>query len=86
MAWLPKKDRLTQLYCIVVSQLNDVGIRPAGAEIKPWIRQEIADHGIVADQAEIATVLSGLLAERAITQSDINTLMTRNNVQKIPGA
>jgi hypothetical protein len=64
-----------------VSQLNDVGVFPNGAEVKQWVRQEIADHDIKADSQEIATVLSGLLAEKAITQADINQLMKRNNAQ-----
>jgi hypothetical protein len=85
VAWITKQPRLTQIYAVVVAQLNDVGILPGGAEIKPWIRQEIADHEITADQKEIATVLSGLIAEKAITQSDVNTLMRRNHAKSIPG-
>jgi hypothetical protein len=71
MAWISKQPRLTQVYTYVVMQLNDVGIRPCGAVIKPWIRQEIEDHGIAATNEEIATVLTGLLKEKAITASDI---------------
>jgi hypothetical protein len=74
MAWISKKPRLTQTYCVVVAQLNDIGIRPGGAEIKPWIRQEIADHEITADPQEIAVILSGLLSEKAISQADIGRL------------
>lgn len=86
MSWISRQPRLTQIYAVVVSQLNDVGIFPGGAEVKAWIKQEIADHGITADAQEIATLLSGLLSEGAIKQADINTLMRRNNAQPIPRA
>lgn len=83
MAWIAKQPRLTQIYCYVVAQLNDIGIKPAGNEIKPWIRQEMIDHSITADPKEIMTLLSGLLAEKAITQSDVNRLMKNAEVRRV---
>jgi hypothetical protein len=74
MAWIQKQPRLTQCYIYVACQLNDIGIRPAGAVIKPWIREEMEKYGIAADKAEIATVLAGLLAEKALTQQDVDTV------------
>ena len=71
MAWLTKQPRYTQIFVYVVSQLNDVGIRPNGAVIKPWLRQEMADEGITADPTEIAMILSGLLKEKALDPAEI---------------
>jgi hypothetical protein len=82
MAWLKHQPRLTQIYVYVVSQLNDIGIRPAGNEIKPWLRQEMIDEGITADQKEITTLLTGLIAEKAITQKDVNQLMTHAKIRR----
>lgn len=83
MAWITKQPRLTQIYCYVVGQLNDIGIKPGGNEIKPWIRQELRDESIEPDQSEIATILTGLIAEKVITQSDVNQLMKRAQVQRV---
>lgn len=82
MAWIRKQPRLTQVFVYVVGQLNDIGIRPNGAEIKPWLRQEMTDEGITADSKEIATLLSGLLAEKAITQADLNRMMQNAQVRR----
>jgi hypothetical protein len=75
MAWITKQPRLTQIYVYVACQLNDIGIEPDGARIKPWVRQELEDAKIVADPTEIAMVLSGFLHEKAINQADIDKLM-----------
>jgi hypothetical protein len=80
MAWISRQPRLTQIYCFVVGELNDIGIKPGGNEIKPWIRQEMRDEGIEADKSEITTILTGLIQEKAITQADVNRLMTRAKV------
>lgn len=78
MGWLAKQKRLTSVYCFVVAQLNDVGIRPEGNEIKPWIRQELVDENFQPTREEIGMVLSGLLQEKAITQEQINGFMARH--------
>lgn len=83
MAWFKCQPRLTQLYCYVVSQLNDIGIKPGGNEIKPWIRQELIDEGFQADEKEISMILTGLIAEKAITQSDVNKLMSHAKVRRV---
>lgn len=86
MAWITKQPRFTQIYVYVACQLNDIGILPDGAQIKPWVRQELADAGITADQQEIACVLAGMFAEKAISQDDVNKLMAKNNAQvRCPG-
>jgi hypothetical protein len=74
MPWFNKQPALTKGYVYVVSQLNDIGIRPGGNEIKPWVRQEMTDDGYEADQKTIATVLTGLLSEKAITQDHVDRL------------
>jgi len=81
MSWFTKQPQLTKAYVFVVSQLNDIGIKPAGNEIKPWVRQEMTDDGYEADQKTIATILTGLIAERAITQADVNKLMKNAQVR-----
>lgn len=78
MSWISSQPRLTQCYIFVTCQLNDIGIRPGGAVIKPWIREELNRYGIVADQKEIAVVLSGMLAERVLTQADIERVQKAN--------
>jgi hypothetical protein len=80
MGWLEKQPRYTKIFVYVTSQLNDIGIRPNGAEIKPWVKQEMLDLGITADHTEIAMILSGMLKEGAITQADIDRVQNAAKV------
>jgi hypothetical protein len=63
MAWLSTQKRLTQVYCFVVAALNDCGIRPDGAVIKPWIREEIASIDPQPTQVEVNVALMAMWAE-----------------------
>jgi hypothetical protein len=83
MPWFNKQPRLTQCYVYVVSQLNDIGIFPAGNVIKAWLRQEMLDQEFEPTTAEIATLLTGLIQEKAITQRDVNKLMERASAKKL---
>ncbi len=63
MSWIATQKRLTKIYIFTTSALNDCGIRPDGAEIKPWIREEIGDIEPPPAQAEVDTVLASMWAE-----------------------
>jgi len=58
----------------VASQLNDIGIEPGGAVIKEHIRQDLRDMNVQPDPQEIALMLSGMIAEKALNQEDVNRL------------
>jgi hypothetical protein len=77
-SWIQRQSRLKQVYCVVVGELNDAGILPNGAEVKPWIRQEIKDNKVEVTEGERQMILSGLLAEKAISQEDINEFAARH--------
>lgn len=77
-SWVSRQPRFKQIYCVVVSELNDIGIYPSGAEIKDWIRQEVKDDGVYVTETERQFMLAALLAERAITQEDINRFASRH--------
>jgi hypothetical protein len=63
MSWLIHQKRLTQCYVAACVALNDCGIRPDNAEIKPWIRDELAQVEPPITPVEIDTVLYGMHAE-----------------------
>ena len=59
MSYLTKQSRLEQCYVYVTHQLNTCGIRPDGAEIKPWLVDELAQIQPPTG-VEIGVVLSGM--------------------------
>ena len=63
MAWLTAQKRLTQCYVAACAALNDCGIRPDNAEIKPWIREELSQVTPPITPVEIDTVLYGMHME-----------------------
>lgn len=63
MSWLKHQTRLAQVYTFTVAALNDCGILPDGAEIKPWIRAEFGSLDPVPSKFEVDMVLSGMLSE-----------------------
>src|SRR5580693_3176476 len=63
MAWISSQKRLTQVYVYTAAALNDCGIRPEGAVIKPWIREEIASIDPPPTQVEVDTGLGAMWAE-----------------------
>lgn len=63
MSWIATQKRLTKIYVFTTSALNDCGILPDGAEVKPWIREEIGDIDPPPAQAEVDTVLASMWAE-----------------------
>jgi len=63
MSWITTQKRLTKLYVFTTSALNDCGIFPDGAEIKPWIKEELGDIEPPPAQAEVDTVLASMWAE-----------------------
>jgi hypothetical protein len=83
VAWFTKQPNITKAYVYVACQLNDIGILPGGSEIKPWVRQEMTDSGYEASKSEISTILTGLIAEHAISQDDVNRLLKNAKVQRV---
>ena len=63
MAWIDAQKRLTKIYIFTTAALNDCGIFPDGAEIKPWIREEIGDIEPAPAQEEVDTVLASMWAD-----------------------
>jgi hypothetical protein len=63
MAWLSTQNRLTKCYVATVAALNDCGIRPNGAAIKPWIRDELAQVIPPVTEVEADVILGGMIAE-----------------------
>lgn len=57
MSWPSSKSRLEQCYIYVGSWLNDCGIRPDGAEIKPWVREETEETCKKPSTEEVQSVL-----------------------------
>ena len=80
MGWFEKQPRYTKIFVFVTSQLNDIGIRSSGAEIKPWVKQELIDSGFTADKTEISMILTGMLKEGALTQADIDRVQSAAKV------
>jgi hypothetical protein len=70
MAWLSKENRLTQCYVATVAALNDCGLRPNGAEVKQWIREELPKVQPPITEVEMDTVLAGFLQDRVQYHSD----------------
>ena len=63
MSYLRKAKRLEQCYVYVTHQLNLCGIRPDGAEIRPWLVDEL--HQIqTPSPVEIGIVLSGMWVDK----------------------
>lgn len=65
MAWVTTRPRLEQCYVYTVAALNDCGITPDGAVIKPWIREELDQIYPVPTKVECEVVLVGLVTEGA---------------------
>lgn len=63
MAWIKAQKRLAQVYIFATCALNDCGIRPDGAEIKPWIREQLSFIDPQPTQVEVDTVLGSMWAE-----------------------
>lgn len=63
MSWLSTQPRLTQVYSYTVARLNDCGIMPDGAELKPWLREEVDKIEPVPTKFEVEMVLVGMVAE-----------------------
>jgi hypothetical protein len=63
MAWILGQKRLTQVYIFTTTALNDCGINPDGASIKPWIREELAKIDPPVTPVEVDVVLGGMWAE-----------------------
>lgn len=70
MSWLMTQPRLTQVYTFTVARLNDCGIRPNGAVIKPWIREEMDQIDPVPTKFECEMVLVGMVTEGVRFQGD----------------
>lgn len=64
MAWLASQPRLTQVYVQTVAWLNDCRIRPNGAELKPWLREELAYVAPPVTSVEAGVVLVGMVVEK----------------------
>lgn len=63
MTWLSRQPRLTQCFVHTLAQLNYLGIRVNGSEVKPWLSEEADKLPKRPSRDEIATVIAGLLAE-----------------------
>jgi hypothetical protein len=63
MAWLSTQNRITQCYVATAAALNDCGIRPNGAAIKPWIRDELAGISPPVAPEEADSILIGMVVE-----------------------
>lgn len=63
MSWISGQKRLTKIYVFTASALNDCGILPDGAHIKPWVKEEIGDIDPPPAQEEVDTVLASMWAE-----------------------
>lgn len=64
MAWIKTQPRLTQCYVQVLAWLNDCHVKPDGAEIKPWIREELNDIDPPVTAVEAGTVIYGMYQEK----------------------
>jgi hypothetical protein len=73
MAWLTTRPRLEQVYVYTVAALNDCGIRPDGAVIKPWIREELELIEPVPTKVECEVVLVGMVASGAKLYGEPNS-------------
>lgn len=63
MAWINAQKRLDQVYVFTTAKLNDCGIRPDGAVIKPWIREELDRIEPPPTKFEVEMVLVGMVSE-----------------------
>jgi hypothetical protein len=63
MAWIQSQKRLTQCYIATAAALNDCGIRPDGAEIKPWIRDELTQVSPPVTEVEADLILGMMWTE-----------------------
>lgn len=70
MAWVTSRPRLEQCYVYTVAALNDCGIMPDGAVIKPWICEELDQIFPVPTKVECEVVLVALVAEGAKLYGD----------------
>lgn len=64
MSWIQAQKRLDQVYVYTTAKLNDCGIRPDGAVIKPWIREELDKIEPPPTKFEVEMVLVGMVSER----------------------
>lgn len=67
------QPRLTQVYTFTVARLNDCGIRPDGAVIKPWLREELDRIDPVPTKFECEMVLVGMVTEKVRFQGEPNS-------------
>lgn len=65
MAWIASRPRLEQVYCYTVAALNDCGIRPDGAVIKSWIRDQFGSIQPQPAKEECEVVLVGIVTDGA---------------------
>ncbi len=63
MSWIQSQKRLTKIYIFTTAALNTCGILPDGAEIKPWLKEEIGDIDPPPAQEEVDTVLASMWSE-----------------------
>lgn len=63
MSWIRTRPRLEQVYCFTAARLNDCGIRPNGAVIKPWIREDLPHIDPQPTKFEVEMVLVGMVSE-----------------------
>lgn len=70
MSWIRSRPRLEQVYCFATARLNDCGIRPNGAVIKPWIREELDKIDPQPTKFEVEMVLVGMISDGVQLQGD----------------
>lgn len=63
MSWISAQKRLAQIYVYTTAKLNDCGIQPDGAVIKPWIREELDKIDPVPTKFEVEMILVGMVSE-----------------------
>lgn len=64
MSWITAQKRLDQVYIFTTAKLNDCGIRPDGAVIKPWVREELDKIDPQPTKFEVEMVLVAMVSER----------------------
>jgi Winged helix Storkhead-box1 domain len=74
--WLKSQPRITQIYCAVIHDLNSDGIFPGGRSIKKWIVDQFKEVPSPSKQ-EVETVLMALIAEKVISQADVDKIYAK---------
>lgn len=70
MSWLLTQPRMTQIYSFVVAKLNDCGIKPNGAVLKQWIRDDLEMIDPIPTKFEVEMLLVGMVTEGVRFQGD----------------